>query len=411
MQNKLLIIGSVWPEPGSSAAGSRMLQLISFFRKQGYSITFASHAGESEFAVEPAKHRFDKVNILLNDESFDEFISGLKPQIVMFDRFMTEEQYGWRVAENCPDAMRILDTEDLHCLRAGRQSAWKAKKEFTNDDLVNDTAKREIASIYRCDLSLIISQFEMELLTGFFKVQESSLFYLPFMLDQVDTSLWPAFTERKNFVTIGNFHHEPNMNSVLYLKEEIWPLIRKKLPDAEMHVYGAYPTQKVTGLHSKKDKFLVKGRAEDASLVIMTAKVLLAPLRFGAGLKGKLIEAMQCGTPNVTTDIGAEGMFAGTEWSGSIKNDPQEFADAAVELYTNERVWKEAQFNGIRIINECFQKNAFQKIFAERILALTLELKIHRQNNFTGAMLMHHTMMGAKYMSKWIEEKNKQAQK
>jgi glycosyltransferase involved in cell wall biosynthesis len=403
----ILIIGSVWPEPNSSAAGSRMLQLMSVFGQQGYKIVFASAAADSEFAVDLQSLGAEKKKIELNNISFDLFVKDLQPEIVMFDRFMTEEQFGWRITENCPDALRILDTEDLHCLRAARQTAWKERTEFTPEHLINDVAKREIASIYRCDLSLIISKFEMEILTEHFKVDDALLQHLPFMLDPVDTQNWPSFHERKDFITIGNFLHEPNWNSIQYLKEEIWPLIREQLPGAELHVYGAYPSQKVNALHNAKDGFLIKGRAEDAGSVIRNSKILLAPLRFGAGLKGKLIDAMLSGTPSVTTDIGAESMHDGLKWSGLIGNDATENANAAVKLYSDKALWEASQQNGIRIINALFRKEEGAERLISRIAEIQKDLQKHRNQNFTGAMLMHHTISGTKYMGKWIEEKNK----
>lgn len=406
-QQRILIIGSVWPEPDSSAAGSRMLQLIELFQSQEWEVTFASVAADSEFAIDLKKINVEKVRIELNNDSFDSFAKKLNPSIVMFDRFMTEEQFGWRIAENCPDAFRILDTEDLHSLRRGRHDAWKAKREFLPEDLYSDVAKREIASIFRCDLSLIISEYEMKLLKENFKVDESLLHYLPFMLEPIHEYEHPSFSERKNFISIGNFLHEPNWDSVMYLKKEIWPLIRKKLPEAELDIYGAYPSQKVHELHNVKEGFLIKGRAKHLWEVLIKARVLLAPLRFGAGLKGKLIDAMTYGTPNVTTPIGAESMHGDLEWSGMIADSTERYADAAVKLYLDESLWKQSQLNGIKIINTLFQKKeAGEKLIAS-INKLMLELKSHRIKNFTGAMLMHHTISGTKYMSKWIEEKNK----
>ena len=159
----ILIIGTVWPEPNSSAAGTRMLQLIALFQKQGWLLTFASAASDSDFMFDVTTLGIDKVAINLNDSKFDVLVKDLNPNMVLFDRFMIEEQFGWRVAEQCPDALRILDTEDLHCLRLARQKAFQEKRVFELDNLFSDVAKREIASILRCDLSLIISEVEMDL--------------------------------------------------------------------------------------------------------------------------------------------------------------------------------------------------------------------------------------------------------
>ena len=98
---------------------------------------------------------------------------------------MIEEQFGWRVAENCPSAIRILDTIDLHFLRKGREEAYKKSKNYTDEFLINDFTKREIASIYRCDLSLIISEFEMKLLQDKFNINSSLILYLPFLLSPI----------------------------------------------------------------------------------------------------------------------------------------------------------------------------------------------------------------------------------
>jgi hypothetical protein len=227
---QLLIIGFVWPEPNSSAAGGRMLQLISLFTEEGYSITFASPAQDSDFMVNLEEYGVDKKSIALNCSSFDVFVKELNPAVVLFDRFMMEEQFGWRVAENCPNALRLLDTEDLHCLRLARQKAFKESRLFqTSDLMVEEVAKREIASILRCDLSLMISEFEMELLTTTFKIDKALLYYLPFLLEPITALTFdklPSFEERKDFVFIGNFLHEPNWNAVQYLKETIWLVVQ-----------------------------------------------------------------------------------------------------------------------------------------------------------------------------------------
>jgi glycosyltransferase involved in cell wall biosynthesis len=408
---KLLIIGFVWPEPNSSAAGGRMMQLISLFKNQGFSITFASPALDSDFMVDLESYEVEKKSIALNCSSFDTFIKELNPNIVLFDRFMMEEQFGWRVAENCPDALRLLDTEDLHCLRLARQKAFKENRPFEINDLfVEDVAKREIASILRCDLSLMISEFEMELLESAFKMDKDLLFYLPFLLEPIEVDSirkLSSFKERKDFVFIGNFLHEPNWNAVQYLKETIWPLIRKQLPEAILHVYGAYPSQKVLQLHKPAEGFIIEGRAADAQEVVRNARVVLAPLRFGAGIKGKLLEAMQCGTPSVTTSIGAESMYGDLSWNGFVADDVADFVAAAVRLYRDESIWLKAQGSGIAIINQRYSMSLFEADFRRKIEFLQSNLQQHRLSNFMGELLQHHTLRSTKYMSKWIEEKNK----
>ncbi|KAF2334311.1 glycosyltransferase family 4 protein [Flavobacterium daemonense] len=408
---KLLIIGFVWPEPNSSAAGGRMMQLISIFKENGFEITFASAAQDSDFMADLSEFGVDKKSIELNSSSFDDFISELNPDVVLFDRFMIEEQFGWRVIEKCPNAIRILDTEDLHCLRTARQKAFKEKRSFEILDLLSEeVAKREIACILRCDLSLIISEFEMNILKETFKINENLLFYLPFLVDKMnegDLLKLPSFENRKNFVFIGNFLHEPNWNTVQYLKEAIWPFVKKDFPEAVLEVHGAYPSQKVQQLHQPKNGFYIMGRAEDANEVVKNARVVLAPIRFGAGLKGKLLEAMQCGTPSGTTSVGSEAMYDDLPWNGFIEDDPEQFSKKAIALYQDENLWKEAQKNGIAIINKCYQKSNYSNELLLLVNSLLIDSKSHRLHNFMGNLLQHHAFKSTMYMSKWIEAKNK----
>jgi glycosyltransferase involved in cell wall biosynthesis len=324
---------------------------------------------------------------------------------------MIEEQFGWRVTENCPQAIRLLDTEDLHCLRTARQKAFKENRTFDLNDLLSEeVAKREIASILRCDLSLMISEFEMEVLNNIFKIDSKILFYLPFLVEEMkekDLLKLPSFEDRQHFVFIGNFLHEPNWNTVQYLKEAIWPLIKKQFPEAVLEVYGAYPSQKVLQLHQPKDGFFIMGRTADANEVVKKARVVLAPIRFGAGLKGKLLEAMQCGTPSVTTSIGSEAMHANLPWNGFIENDIAKFAKQAFLLYVEENIWKQSQKNGVAIINECYQKNKYSDKLIDAVSLLLIDSENHRLHNFIGSLLQHHTLKSTKYMAKWIEAKNK----
>ena len=410
MQKKLLIIGFVWPEPKSSAAGSRMMQLIHAFKVRDYAITFVSSALKNDKSFNLDKLGVSQAEIELNSSSFNDFVKNLNPDVVLFDRFMTEEQFGWRVEEQCPDALKILDTEDLHCLRKAREQACKDKNDFNKSYLYNETAKREIASILRCDLSLIISEAEMDILKNWFKIDDVLLGYLPFMLEEIsqkEQALQPKFDQRNHFIFIGNFLHPPNYDALLHLKKSIWPRIRQKLPMAELHIYGAYASQKIDQFQNKKEGFFIKGFTNDVKKVMSKSKVCLVPLQFGAGLKGKMIDAMLNGTPCITTSIGAEGLFGNLPPNGFVQDNWQNFTDYAIQLYTNESMWYEKQKNGFNIINNRFKRSLFENSLFDKIENLQTNLNKHRTENFMGSMLRHHTLQSTKYMSKWIEEKNK----
>jgi O-antigen biosynthesis protein len=399
----ILIISNILPEPKTTGAGVRMMQLVQAFLKNNFQITFASAAEKTKYSEDLKSLGIHEQTTKLNDSSFDKFVKELNPDVVVFDRFYTEEQFGWRVAENCPNAIRILDNEDLHFLRFAREEALKSKLSV---NYKNSTfAFREIASIYRCDLSLIISNAEMELLQNEFKIDTALLHYLPFLTNKTNQETLPSFEERKHFIFIGNYKHNPNVDAVLELHKNIWPKISKSLLKAEMHCYGAYAGEQIKQLHNPSKRFFIKGWAENAQQVVQNARVMLAPLRFGAGLKGKLIDAMQCGTPFVSTKIGVEGFENLSDSSVFIKDDVQEFSEIAVQLYSNKKLWVDMQSRGFNGLNH-FLSDSHQIGFFESLNYFTEHLELHRQNNFIGAMLRHHNLNSTKYLSKWIEEKN-----
>lgn len=408
----LLIIGYVWPEPNSSAAGSRMMQLLHCFHKNQWQLSFASPAQQTDHMADLSLLDITPEHIALNDNSFDQYIIDKKPDIVIFDRFMMEEQFGWRVEKFSPDSLRVLNTEDLHSLRQARHLALKQNREFQIEDLYSDHGIREMAAIHRCDLTLMISETETQLLMDEFQVPETHLLHLPFMLDTPnDMNVLPTFEKREHFISIGNFRHAPNWDAVLQLKTEIWPKIRKRLPNAELHIYGAYPPPKATQLHNSKEGFLVKGWAEDAQEVMRNARICLAPLRFGAGIKGKLVEAMQMGTPSITTPIGAESMHGNLPWNGVITNNNENFIDAAVSLYEDKNSWELMQQNGNRILEYRYQATHWEAVLTKRLILQNQLKNSLRKKHFLGIMLRHHSLKSTQYMSQWIELKNKLTEK
>lgn len=404
----ILIIGYVWPEPNSSAAGSRMMQLIKTFRARNWQVEFASPAQISEHMEDLSQYGVSTAAIELNSDSFNKYIAALQPEMVVFDRFMMEEQFGWRVEKFAPDALRVLNTEDLHSLRDARHTAVKQNRTFAQADMYSDLGVREIAAIYRSDLTLMISEYETELLKTEFNVPETHVMHLPFMLDTQTLSAKP-FAERQDFVIIGNFRHAPNWDAVLQLKQVYWPKIRQRLPEAKLNIYGAYPPPKATQLHNEKEGFLVKGWADNAFEVIENARIMLSPIRFGAGIKGKLVEAMQVGTPSITTSVGAEAMHGALPWNGVITDDVDEFVNAAVSLYQDQQSYELMQSNGHAIVKQRYEKTQWQEQLVGR-LQVQQQLKHRlRENFFLGKLVRHHAMKSTQYMSQWITLKNAQA--
>ncbi len=405
-KNSLLFIGHLWPEPTSSAAGYRTLALLKALSKY-WSLHFACAAEQTEYCADLKALDIISHEIKLNDSDFDQLVIDLKPSIVFYDRFISEEQFAPRVQQHSPESINIIDTQDLHFLRRARQKSLNTQQEI---QLQSDDAIREIAAILRSDLSLIISSYEMQLLIEQFNLSTDLLHYCPFMLSSDKQTVTTDFNERKNFVMIGNFLHPPNWDAVQWCYQFIWPQIRAQLPEAQIHIYGAYTPDKALQLHQPDKGFFIKGRADNALETLAKYRVNLAPLRFGAGIKGKIADGFMVGTPCVTTPIGQEGMADNLPWGGLIAEDSNnggQIVDKAIQLYKDQSLWQQCSKNGHQIIEQKFNENQHAEQLITRIKKLEENLSDQRKNNFYGQILRHNLYRSQYFMSKWIEEKNK----
>jgi len=412
-QIHVLMIGYVWPEPTSSAAGLREVNCIEAIRSAGWKVSYASPSKDNPYREKLIEMGIETFSVQANDLGFDSWIQNLCPDFVIFDRFVIEEQFGWRVYEHSPETIRVLDTQDLHFLRRARQQALEdgASLNTIADCSIQITTEdtwREIASIYRSDLALLLSDFEMNLLKTRYDVPEqrlnlARLSYSP----HPGASSEKSFDQRQHFAVIGNFRHPPNYDGVFWLHKEIWPLIRAALPQAEVHLYGAYPPKEIMNLNQPRNGFHVKGWTPDQFEMLSQYRVNLAPLRFGAGNKGKILDGWWSGTPVVTTPVGAEGMNEGLPWGGLIAENVDAFVQAAVKLYQTQNLWTQSQTNGRHILSELFdsRKNADKLI--STLTNLREGIKTSREKNHVGQMLWHQSLRSTKYFSKWIEAKNR----
>jgi hypothetical protein len=405
--NKLLIIGYIWPEPHRTAAGYRMLQIIDLFLEQQYEVVFCCASKVKTTSIEPLESRgIAMIPIQLNSDAFDLVLEKQQPDIVMYDRFLVEEQYGWRVRKMLPDTLQILDTEDLHFLRNAR------KEQVENGislevGLRGEMAVREVSSMLRVDFSLIISTVEMELLMDQFNMDQQRLFHLPFLIQEEDIKqrsvITAAFEKRTGFCTIGNLRHAPNLDAVQQLKAVIWPQMRELMPDAQLYIYGSNAPKEVLEMNHPQMGFYIKGHAASVDQVLQKHKVLLAPLRYGAGLKGKLFDAMKNGIPSVMTPIAAEGMFTDHQVPGMIMDLSTSFSTAAVSLYADAENWNQYQKNGFIQLQDGYEESAFAKALFHHI-----NLHLHKTgitSSFQEQMLKHHADAHFKFMSYWINAK------
>jgi hypothetical protein len=416
---KLLWMCCVWPEPDSSAAGTRTKQLLLAAVKRGFNVTAVSGAESSPYRSALENCGVATACFPPNDSAFDHFIRELAPDCVIFDRFMLEEQFGWRVRHAAPDALRVLDTVDLHSLRRARHREFSAVTDGAGamwvpaDTFTAEDGLRELAAIHRSDLALCVSTAEIELLRGLGgvgseKIRRVSLLYPA-------TEDIRGYDDRADFVAIGGLNHAPNADSFDVLASVVWPKIRAALvmrgqaTSPSLHLWGSYPTQSFRALANPALGIAVHGRAEAALPLLSRYRVNLAPLRFGAGVKGKVADGWAVGTPCVGTEIAAEGMTEQGVFGGEVAKDWDAFARAAADLYADQERWNLASLQGIRLVNALFNHELESEKLFQSIDISASQLSEMRARNVIGAILWREQFRSAEYMSRWIEAKNKLA--
>lgn len=404
----VLIIGKTWPEPLTTGAGVRMMQIIDFFTRNDYEINFASAASKSKYSANLEEQKVKTYPIKVNDSGFNEVLKKINPQIVIFDRYHTEEQFSWRVDEVFPSVLKILDSEDLHFLRQARGNLIKKNKfPYSHNDVFKESLSlketyRELNAMYRCDLTLVISKFEIDFLENSYNFPKKNLIHFPMLPKKsYDGSL--SFEERKDFVFIGNFNHKPNVDAVLELKK-VFPNIKNGCKDSELHIYGAYMPENIANLHNPKNGIYIKGWVENLTETLVKYRLMLAPLRFGAGIKCKILESLNVKTPVISTEIGFEGICENENAPGYSGPVNKIWIEEAIKLYNDKNSWEEKS----KLSNLALQNLKWDEISTiHRIEHFKKNLFENRELNITQNMLSLSNNQTYKYLSKYIELKNK----
>jgi hypothetical protein len=235
---KLLLVSTVFPEASSSAAGVRDYQLLASLKRFGVTdvlvVSPARETKHQQHAETTLGVRTQRV--AANDDAFDALVREYAPHVAVFDRFIMEEQFGWRVRRASPHTLRVLDTQDLHFMRRARGQLVDAgaapalvEAAALRLDPRDATLCRELASMHRSDVVWVVSSYEQHLITSHLGVDTSKVALAPFLYDNalIARHVHSTFTgrrpfdQRSHFVTLGNFQHAPNVDSVSQLRNQV----------------------------------------------------------------------------------------------------------------------------------------------------------------------------------------------
>lgn len=359
----VLVIDSYTPRPDHDAGSLRMANLLRILRDLGCHVSFMpenrAHDGDYTLALQSAGIEALYHPYLPSlEQHLEEF--GARYDTVIMSRVDVAEHVLDAVRRHCPKARRVFDTVDLHFLRESRGASLGEQGDGSRAER---TKARELAVARACDVTLVVSAAEREILA-----REAPDVTVELMsLVHESTPAATPFSERSGILFIGNFQHPPNIDAVEYYLREIQPLLHERLAGVRFTAIGANVPPGLERLAGPDVR--LTGHVRDIEPYFAAARLSIAPLRYGAGIKGKITTSMAFGLPVVTTALGAEGMGLEHGKHALIADSPDAFADAVVALHSDEAVWNRLSANGPPHVSAQF---SFDK--AEAMLSKVLGL-------------------------------------
>jgi glycosyltransferase involved in cell wall biosynthesis len=243
------------------------------------------------------------------------------------------------VKRYCDKAEIVFDTVDLQFLRESRRAEVENSKKVLEE--AGKLKRLEFRLARMSDITFVVSPVEKEIML----TEDPSLRIEVVSTIHQITQPQRSFSERRDIMFVGGFAHQPNIDAVEWFVREIFPLIKEKIPAIKFYVVGSEPPREITRLNS--NDIIITGYVKDLAPYFENCKLSVSPLRYGAGVKGKINHSMSYGLPVVTTSIGAEGIELIDGENALIANDPEEFARKVILLYKDEEMWHKLSTNSL----------------------------------------------------------------
>ena len=338
----ILVIDHYVPKPDQDSGSLRMFQILKILRHLGHRVTFIPDnlAKTYPYTGELQKRGIEVVYHPYIKKVRDYLVShGAHFDAVVLSRCDFARKHIADVRLYAPGSRLIFDTVDLHHLRENGEARLTGDPEVRRKAQEKEELEHEL--IGQADETWVVSPVEQRLLEE--KWPGKSIQVVSNIVD-VPGSRTP-FALRADFLFIGSFQHRPNTDAVLFFVQEIYPLISQRLPEAKFYIIGDKPPPEITALST--ERIIVAGLQRDIAPFFDRVKLSVAPLRFGAGVKGKINQSMAFGVPVVATSLAVEGMDLRDHEDILVADEPQDFAEALITLYGSEGLWNRISENGI----------------------------------------------------------------
>lgn len=353
---RALVIDAVTPMPDHDSGSVRMFAMLRLLGELGYRTSFMP-----QNLAWTGRHSEDlqQVGIEVLTAPWvgnpEEWLAahGSELDLVVVSRHYILTPLMKMLRKHCRQASIVFDTVDLHFLREQREAELAGTEAAAR--IAEKTRVEELALIHQADATLVVSEFERELLGDL--VPEA-----PVIVVSNIHSLHPPgkpFEQRDGLVFVGGFQHPPNVDAAEWLIDEILPLIRRELPEVTLHLIGSKMPDRLK--QRKAPGLRVHGFVSDLEPFMSGCRISLAPLRYGAGVKGKVNQAMSHGLPVVATSCAAEGMYTKHGRDILVADDRTAFAAEVCRLYRDGELWARLAENGRINVERHFSLDAARR--------------------------------------------------
>ncbi len=365
---RILVIDACTPTPDQDSGSLDMWNYLRILTGFGYRVTFVPayeliHRGAYTTALQSlGVECLYRPHVGSVDEVLD--TRGSEFHAVMLVRVVVAYPLIAKVKECCPQAAVIFNTVDLHFLREERQA--KLHTGASTSPEATQTKRHELAVISVADTTIVVSPFEQSLLAQ--EMPDARVRVIPILRETPGRC--GSLLDRDGIVFVGGFRHPPNVDAIVWFCDEIWPLIRPQLPGAKLSIIGSNIVSDVENLARADVEIL--GFVENLQPVFARARLSVAPLRYGAGQKGKVVTSLGFGVPCVATPIAAEGLSLGHECGVLVEEEPAAFADAVVRIYQDPDLWQRLSDGGLELVEREFSLNTNRIKLVELLAELGL---------------------------------------
>lgn len=366
-----LVVDRRVPQPDRDAGSQHIMGIIKGLQDLGWNVIFV--AADHKHAAQP-RQRLTTMGVYVSD--WEDTISraagpecGASVKAVVLSRYFLAKHYLPVVRKRWPLAKIIFNAEDLHYLRIEREAeilGHHGLKRFSGY-----IKQQELGVCQRVDHILVVSSREQELLLA--EAPHLRVNVLPLIAEAHDGTTAKTWDQRRDILFVGGFRHRPNVDGVEYFLTEIWPKVRKKLPHVQLYIVGANPPQKFYAYEQQGVKTL--GYVEDLEAIYAKTRLSIAPLRYGAGVKGKVVESLSWGVPVVATPTATEGLSLQNQRDILIGRHAEDFAKAVIQAYTDKLLWNTLSVNGVSAVQKQCSHAVFVDIL-QRVLRDEMEDKL-----------------------------------